>query len=181
MKTIINVIRSVITFVLIVVLIGVVIQRVTNYRLAIGDMYIFQVATGSMEPEYPVGDVIVVKKADPSTINVGDDVTYKTGKTSKGDVFITHRVVEKREENGKYYFTTQGLVNLVADPEFSEDALVGKVTYHTVVLSFIGRLMNNMIFYYCAFVFIALSFSYDIITNYLIKRDDKDEEEQEEE
>ena len=41
--------------------------------------------------------------------------------------------------------------------------------------------MNNMIFYYCAFVFIALSCSYDIITNYLIKRDDKDEEEQEEE
>ena len=50
------------THFLLVILLVVVLQKFTNNKIALGNIYIFQVATGSMEPVYKVGDIIVVSK-----------------------------------------------------------------------------------------------------------------------
>lgn len=52
------------------------------------------VLTGSMEPNYPVGSMIYVKKTDPSTLEVGDVITYELS----GDTVVTHRIVEIHED-----------------------------------------------------------------------------------
>ena len=144
MKIVFKVVKGIITLFLFVVLLVVVLQKFTNNRIAIGNTYIFQVASESMIPEYRVGDVIVVKKADFASLEIGDDVTYHGIVSQFDGLTITHRIVAKREENGKYYFTTKGIANMVEDPEISEDNIYGKVVYHTVLFSLVGRLMTNI-------------------------------------
>ena len=131
-----------------------------------------------MTPEYQVGDIIVVKKADASKIEVGDDVTYLGKKSDLKNKKITHRVITKNKKEDKYYFVTQGIANENADPEISEDDIYGKVAYHAIILSFIGRIMMNPIAYYVIFILVAASFSYETITSFLVKKDDIDEEEE---
>ena len=43
-------------------LLVIIVQKVTNNRLTIGNIYIFEVASESMVPDYKLGDIIVVKK-----------------------------------------------------------------------------------------------------------------------
>ena len=76
MKTILNIIRILLTIFLSAVLLLVLFQKFTNNRIALGNTYIFQVASESMIPEYKVGDIIVVRKVSPDSLKVGDDVTY---------------------------------------------------------------------------------------------------------
>ena len=128
-----------------------------------------------MVPEYNVGDIIVVKKTSPELINIGDDVTYLGTAISVKNLRITHRVIDKKNKDGKYYYITKGIANEVEDPEINEDNLYGKVVYKTVLFSFIGRLMQNIIVYYAAFILVAASFSYDFIISFF-KKDEVDEE-----
>ena len=177
MKVIWKIFKGILIACLVIMLIFVIFQKVTDSKLTIGNVYVFQVATESMTPEYQVGDIIVVKKADPSKIEVGDDVTYLGKKSDLKNKKITHRVITKNKKEDKYYFVTQGIANENADPEISEDDIYGKVAYHAVVLSFVGRIMMNPIAYYVIFILVAASFSYEIITSFLVKKDDIDEEE----
>ena len=64
---------------------------------------VFTVISGSMEPSYSVGDLIYVKKADPSTIQVGDPITFILNENL---VVATHRVIRVDAENQHFY--TQG-------------------------------------------------------------------------
>ena len=175
MKILFRVVKGIVTFFLLVVLIVVILQKFTNNRIAIGNVYIFQVASESMIPEYRVGDVIVVKKTDPNLLNIGDDVTYYGVVSQFDGLTITHRVVAKREENGKHYFTTKGIANMIEDPEISEDNIYGKVIYHTILFSLVGRLMTNIVIYYILFISVGVSFSYEVINTFFMKNRDEDD------
>lgn len=172
MKVLYRILKGIVTVFLLIVLLLVVFQKITNNKVAIGDIYIFQIATGSMKPEYQVGDVIVVKKQDLANVKVGDDITYLGQADSWKNLIITHRVINVREENGKFYFITKGTSNILEDPEIDGDNVYGKVIYHTVLFSFVGRLMTNMIIYYILFISVGVSFSYEIISSFVKKEDD---------
>ena len=180
MKIAWKIIKGIFITFLALILVLVVFQKVTKNKLAIGNIYIFQVVTESMTPEYKVGDIIVVKKESPDKIKVGDDVTYLGTDSSVKDMRITHRVIEKKEKDGKYYFTTKGIANEVEDPQINEDNLYGKVIYKTIIYSFIGRLMTNTVAYYLIFILIGASLSYDVVMSY-IKKDDNNEDKDEKE
>ena len=51
---------------------------------------IYGVLTGSMEPTYPVGSLIYVKKVDPEELRVRDVITYSL----TPNTVVTHRIVE---------------------------------------------------------------------------------------
>lgn len=116
---------------------------------------ILYVATDSMEdPSNPKalnpGVGIIIQKVKPEDIKVstpiynethdeiinwekdGDIITFYWDKIKAPD---THRVIDKeyREEEGKYYFLTMGDNPIAHEKkikeEFSEDVLIGKVTY----------------------------------------------------
>ena len=174
MKIFLKIIKGIITCFLLIVLLVVILQKFTNNKLALGNVYVFQVATGSMEPVYKVGDIIVVKKADAARLEVGDDVTYHGTIGEFYNLTITHRIINKRLENGKYYFITQGVANTGEDPEISEDDIFGKVIYHTVLFSFVGRLMTNIVVYYILFVSVGVAFAYEIISSFFMKGDEED-------
>ena len=173
MKVLLKIIKGIITIFLLIVLSLVIFQKVTKNKVTIGNIYIFQIVTGSMAPEYKVGDVIVVKKEDPSKLKIGDDITYLGNIDNWKDLVITHRIVNIREENNKYYFVTKGTANVLEDPEISEDSVYGKMIYHTILFSFVGRLMTNMVVYYILFISVGVSFSYEIISSFIKKEDDE--------
>lgn len=177
MKQLLKTLKIISSVILILILVLVLFQKLTDSKLTIGNIYIFQVATSSMVPDYEVGDVIIVKKTAPESLEVGDDVTYLGSAPGVKDLRITHRIVEKKfyEQDGKYYFRTKGIANEVEDPQINEDNIYGKVVYHTILFSFLGRLLTNMIVYYVVFIVIGVSVSYDIISSWLIKGDDDDE------
>lgn len=172
MDKVLKVIKGVITGFLVLVLVMVVFQKITNSKLAIGNFYIFQIVSESMMPEYKVGDVIVVKKVPANELKVGDDVSYLASASYMKGLRITHKIKDIRKENGSYYFTTKGDANNIEDPEIKYENIYGKVIYHTILFSFVGRLMTNIIIYYLLFVVVGVSFSYDIITSFFMKKDD---------
>lgn len=88
---------------------AVVIFAVLLVAIRLFDIKVFSVISGSMEPEYTVGSLIYVKEVDPSTIEVGDVITY----VLPNDTPSTHRVVRIDEENEHFY--TKGDANDVED------------------------------------------------------------------
>lgn len=72
----------------------------------------YTVISGSMEPEYSVGDLIYVKDVDVNTIKVGDPITFILNEDL---VVATHRVVRIDAENQRFY--TKGDANQIEDSE----------------------------------------------------------------
>ncbi len=129
----------VIAFVLVVCL-----QRFSNNEISLFSFRMFTVVSGSMEPEYNIGDVLISKEVDSKDIKVGDDVSYlgKSG-TFTGKV-VTHRVIEiDRDKDNKLVFHTKGLANPAEDPLVYEDQIYGVVVYQAKVLSLIYKCVSN--------------------------------------
>lgn len=72
------------------------------------DAYI--VTSNSMEPTIESGDIVVTKAISPGEIEPGDVVTFQASTTADRG-YVTHRVVEIREENGERYVKTKGDAN----------------------------------------------------------------------
>ncbi len=178
MKAIWKTIKGLITAFLIVILLIVLFQKISNNKLALGNTYIFQVASESMLPKYRIGDIIIVRKTDASKLEVGDSVTYLGKSSNLRGLVITHEIIKKEEIDNKYHFVTKGLMNEIEDPEITEDDIYGKVIYHSVVISYLSRLMLTRAGYYVIFVSIGVCLSYDVITSFVLKEDEEDEKEE---
>ena len=74
----------------------------------------YVVATGSMEPEYNIGDVIIIREKPEEKIKIGDIINYTS---ENGIDTITHRVVDIIEKDGQNYYKTKGDNNNSEDSE----------------------------------------------------------------
>ena len=83
------------------------------------------IASGSMEDELYVGDIAIIQKCNANDVNVGDIIEYQMeGYT------IVHRIIEKTQRNGEFYFVTKGDSNNAPDKEeVRENQLIGKVIF----------------------------------------------------
>ena len=100
----------------------------------------YMVMTGSMEPEYKKGDLIVVKSKNKEQINVGDVINYTSENNSDT---ITHRIIEKHEEDGKTLYTTKGDSNNSNDPDpVNFDQVKGVVVFR---VSKLGMIITNIL------------------------------------
>lgn len=70
----------------------------------------FIVLSGSMETQINTGDLVIVKETDNNNLKEGDIVAFKTE-----NVVITHRIVEKTEDEGKIQYKTKGDNNNTID------------------------------------------------------------------
>lgn len=163
-----------ISFILIVlILLVVLIQRFSNNNIAIGGIRIFNVVSGSMEPKYNVGDILIAKDVPANEINVGDTITYIGEKSDFSGKIVTHEVVEKKEENGKITFITKGIANNMQDPKITEDQVYGKVIYKSIILSFICKLLQNMYaFYFIIIVPLAIIIA-KMMADYIIRKEEE--------
>lgn len=90
------------------------------------------IASGSMEKELFVGDVAIIQKCNANDVNVGDIIEYQMeGYT------VIHRVIEKKQTKGEYYFITKGDNNGSPDKEeVREEQLIGKVIFKIKYLGY---------------------------------------------
>lgn len=118
----------------------------------------FTVVSGSMEPDYNVGDVLISKKVLGSEIKIGDDVSYLGKSGSFTGKVVTHRVTNiENDVDGNLVFHTKGLANLVEDPIVYESQLYGVVVHKAKVLSFVYKCISNK---QGMFVFIVIPILY---------------------
>ena len=105
---------------------------------------LFRVLTGSMEPAIPEGSLLLIKKTDPSALQVGDVISFYSKDPSLNGEVNTHRIMEIEEENGTYLFTTKGDANNVKDiyGTLGSD-VIGKVVFSSLFLGKIVRLLSN--------------------------------------
>lgn len=82
----------------------------------------FIVLSGSMEPVFYSGDLVLVKEEQPSALKVGDIISFREGMT-----VTTHRIKEIIEREGQREFITKGDNNNAEDRlAVAEGQLEGK-------------------------------------------------------
>lgn len=102
----------------------------------------YAVLTGSMQPAYPPGTLVVVKPVDPDRIRVGDVVTYQL--ESGRPAVATHRITDITHNlAGETRFTTQGDANESADAEPVRPAQVrGRLWYSVPYLGYVNDVIT---------------------------------------
>ncbi len=92
----------------------------------------YTVLSGSMEPKFYPGDIVITKHKNKTDIKLNDIVTYKD---SEG-VVITHRIIKETPEG----YITKGDNNNVEDAEIlTKDNIIGEVKFS---IPKIGYLIN---------------------------------------
>ena len=164
-KIIWKTIKILIEILLLIIAITIIIQRVTNNEKSFFGYRIFCVITGSMEPQYTVGDIILSKYKEPEDLRVGDTLVYIGKKDQYAGKIITHKIVEiEQDENGKYLFHTMGIANVVEDPVVEEDQVYGVVISSIKMMTWLYRIMSNK---YGLYFIIILPISIFIFVSFL--------------
>lgn len=183
MKKVIRGLFSIIKFIVWVVVIAllaiILTQRLTDNKMSIAGFRIFTVVTGSMVPEYNVGDTVLTQYVEPSRLKVGDDITYYGEKETFAEKIVTHRIIDiKQLENGRYEIQTKGIANDKEDPKILDTQVYGKVLYRIKSISYINGVIGNLYgMYFVIIVPIAIMIFFD----YMIPRkEDNDEDEEDE-
>ena len=180
LKVISNIIYVIIFIIVLLLLIMVIFQRTSNNEMAIGGYRIFVVATGSMVPEYNVGDVLLSKEVDPSELKEGDNIAYKGAIGSFDGKIITHKIKKIEKEGENYKIITQGVANTGEDPEIDQTQILGKITYKIVILSWFEKIVSNNYSFYCIiFIPIALLI-FKQFRSFMSEEDDEETEENKE-
>ena len=118
LKTVADFVSTFVVTIVVIIAILLVIGRFTGIHL-------FNVESGSMTPEYPVGTLLIDKETDPSLIEQGDVVTFIMNEEG---MLVTHRVVSIDRTDKT--FTTKGDANNVEDPEpVMWGNVIGKVMF----------------------------------------------------
>ena len=87
----------------------------------------YMVLTGSMEPNYNIGDLIIVKEVKENELNVGDVITYSVG---NGGETISHRIIDITSKDGKIQYQTKGDNNNSPDSDLvSFDQVQGRLVF----------------------------------------------------
>jgi signal peptidase I len=175
-KIIYSVVKTIVTVILLMLLLVILVQKVSNNNLSVGGYRIFMIVSGSMVPEYNIGDILISKEVDPSTIKLNDNVVYHGEKGDMAGITVTHKVVGKSEIDGVYHFITKGVANEIADPEITQSQIYGKIIYKTVLFSALSTFMLNPVAYYLIFIVIGLLVSYQIVKIIYEDEDDVDGE-----
>lgn len=98
------------------------------------------IATGSMEDELFTGDIAIIKKCKANDVNVGDIIEYKMDGYT-----VVHRIVEKKQKNGDFFFVTKGDKNNAPDKdEVKENQLIGKVIFKIKYLGYPALWFNRL-------------------------------------
>lgn len=117
--------RSIMAGLSALIILAGVLCSLLNYEPAI-------VMSGSMEPTYHTGSVVLVDKDKKSDVRVGDAIAFDNGGT-----YITHRIINICKEG----FITKGDANESEDPWIvPADDVRGKVVFSIPIIGYLMKL-----------------------------------------
>ena len=106
-------------------------------------LQVYTVLSGSMEPTYPVGSLIYVKKVDPASIEVGDAITFALSATTTA----THRVIAitaDEADPSALRFQTKGDANDAPDAGLvHEQNVLGKPVFSIPLLGYAAAYIQS--------------------------------------
>ena len=159
-KKIIKIVLKILYQILIIfciLLIGVVVlQRVSNSNRTILGYRIFRVITGSMEPEYDIGTVVICKETGVNEIKVGQDIVYFGKYGEYNGKIIMHEVIEidKDEKGNNINFHAKGLHSAsVEDPQIKPDQIYGVVKFKSGILTVLYNWATSI---YSSFIIVTV-------------------------
>jgi signal peptidase I len=122
----------------------VVTQVVSNGYVQIGGLSLFRVVTGSMEPELPVGSLLICQETSIQQIQEGDIICFRSRNPQIMGKIITHRVIDiTTSGEGELLLETKGDANLSADSEFvTAKNLIGRVNHYAKDGNLMASLVN---------------------------------------
>lgn len=134
----------------------------------------FVIATGSMEPQIKVNDIIITKKIkNENSLKVGDIISYRS-KTD--DIVITHRIYEIKNEDGKKYYIMKGDNNNQVDGEEVEFSnIVGKYRFMIPGVGFLVTYLKSPLGMVMVIGVILLIYVIFDIIDRLFRKNDLDE------
>lgn len=125
---------------------------------------VYNVVSGSMEPEIPVGSAVYIESIAPGEVAAGEVIAFH----SRGSV-IVHRVVENRTAESE--FVTKGDANAEEDlyaVKYSD--LIGRVERHVPVLGSLLVLYTSSLGKACAICFAGCGALLNLIAGRLRNR-----------
>ncbi len=93
--------------------------------------------TGSMTKTIPVGSLVVDQTVSPSSLRVGDAISFRKPLGSPG--IATHRIIEIQRSNGHVVYRTKGDSNPIADPwaiTFERNMQAHRVVFHAPYIGY---------------------------------------------
>ncbi|MBQ8994415.1 MAG: signal peptidase I [Oscillospiraceae bacterium] len=133
-KSVISVILRVLSTIIILLVLTVLIPISVPKLLGYGT---YNVVSGSMSPEIPVGSLILVEQTEVSELASGDIIAfYRNG------IVVCHRILEN--DAYRQMLTTKGDANESADfEEVSYGQVIGKVARHFALLGAVGEYLTS--------------------------------------
>ncbi len=100
------------------------------------------VTSGSMRPTLDVGDLLIVVKADPYQLKVGDIIVFRVPWSSS---LIVHRIVRIATSSNGPIFFTKGDNNLVMDPGYRTiNDIYGKAIFRIPYIGGILEILQSL-------------------------------------
>lgn len=175
LSILVNVLKAIAVVLLVMILFIIIVQKVSNNKLSIFGYRVYNVISGSMMPEYNIGDILISNEKEAKDIKVGDNIVYMGEKADFKGKIVSHRVIEKKEVDGKYKFITKGINNAIEDPEISADQILGVIVYRPVILSFIGSIMASIVGYFVICIAVIVIISIQIVKT-IMEKDEEDDD-----
>lgn len=100
------------------------------------------VMSDSMSPTFNAGDLIIIRKCTPATLEEGDIITFHAIINNEF-ALNTHRIAEIQNQNGARSYVTKGDNNVIADTHIIADGdivgkYVGRLPYFGKVVQFLS-------------------------------------------
>ena len=100
------------------------------------------VMSDSMSPTFNAGDLIIIRKCTPATLEEGDIITFHAIINNEF-ALNTHRIAEIQNQNGARSYVTKGDNNVIADTHIIADGdivgkFVGRLPYFGKVVQFLS-------------------------------------------
>ena len=154
------------TFVVVTVITMLSAMNMRNDRLLFGSFGFGRVVTGSMEPDIPTGSFVLIQKAEPSSLQEGTVIMFRSEDPSVPEnTPVCHRIIRiEMDENGLIRYVTKGTANSIEDayPVYDEQ-IIGIVTYSSLLIGKIVGLAQSSYVYPILILLLAVSLIQSVI------------------
>lgn len=125
-KRVLDVVSILLIAVMVLTIVISMVSRINGNAPSFFGYTIYRVASGSMEPELMVGDVILDKDVkDPLELKVDDIITFM-GSGELDGVYVTHKIIKAPYDDGTgFMLQTQGVANELADEPIPVEKVKG--------------------------------------------------------
>lgn len=140
MKTIGNIFFGIIVVIMILLVFSLGRSKISGEAPTVAGFHMYIVLSGSMNPTFDTGSLVVVKPTLPEKVKEGDIITFRGAGDSEG--LTSHRVMTVNDTSEGLTFTTKGDANEVLDPmPIPAEKLVGTII---LALPYLGYIMDFM-------------------------------------